>query len=216
MSGVSVIDNALRLFDEREYHQVLKLCQNTLELKPLDSDLRVIYARALLATRQDDKAQKELRQCLRVNPKKSDAYRLLGELSLKREEYESSRMFLHQALRLDPTDVDAKQLLSIVQSVQGTPVGLIHDVKTEITPAAEKPNAILTSKPDLPPPTTQRGFGNYLLRVGMLDDDQLTEVIDYHNHHHVRIGQAAVILGYISAPKIEWAALAYHSIDRND
>ena len=46
-----------------------------------------------------------------------------------------------------------------------------------------------------------------------LNAKELKDIVRYHKMHSVRIGQAAVTLGYVSAPKIEWAALAYHSTD---
>jgi hypothetical protein len=56
----------------------------------------------------------------------------------------------------------------------------------------------------------QLGFAHYLLDIGALSVSQHQAVVDLHRRTGVRVGRAAVELGYLSIPRVEWAAVAYH------
>ena len=206
-------DNAETLFKAGEYERTVEFSQRALKLSPGDIDTRLFYSRALMALRKDVLAQKELRQCIRILPHSGLAYRLLGELSLRKNEYESAKMFLKQAISINHQDHEAKQMLSIVSSIKGTPSEELREKATRLHTTSPPSDISPMPENKLPPPSVKRGFGNYLHKVGMLNDKQLEDIIHYHKLHSIRIGQAAVTLGYVSAPKIEWAALAYHSSD---
>jgi hypothetical protein len=61
------------------------------------------------------------------------------------------------------------------------------------------------------PPNPDGGFGTYLCSIGLLDPAQLEAVLTEHYSTGTRVGDAAVSLGFISKPKVDWAALAYHT-----
>ena len=54
-------------------------------------------------------------------------------------------------------------------------------------------------------------FGRYLVDIGALTPIQLRAALDYHRRAGVRVGAAAVALGFLSEPSVEWAAHDYHA-----
>jgi tetratricopeptide (TPR) repeat protein len=54
-------------------------------------------------------------------------------------------------------------------------------------------------------------FGRYLVDIGALTPLQLRAALDYHRRAGVRLGAAAVALGFLSEPSVEWAAHDYHA-----
>jgi hypothetical protein len=54
-------------------------------------------------------------------------------------------------------------------------------------------------------------FGEYLVQTGCLTPVQLRAAIAYHRSRRIRIGAAAAALGFISQPKLDWAAQAFHA-----
>jgi hypothetical protein len=64
------------------------------------------------------------------------------------------------------------------------------------------------------PPLVRNLFGHYLVDIGALTALQLTAALDYHRRSGVRVGAAAVALGFVSAESVEWAAHAFH-VSRN-
>lgn len=54
-------------------------------------------------------------------------------------------------------------------------------------------------------------IGGYLVDNGMLSIAQLSDALSYHRQNHVRVGDAAVALGFISEQKLGWAAIGFHS-----
>jgi tetratricopeptide (TPR) repeat protein len=57
-------------------------------------------------------------------------------------------------------------------------------------------------------------FGGYLVRIGALSREQLQRSLAYQRTHRLRVGDAAVALGYIAPQKADWAALGFHSRQR--
>lgn len=57
-------------------------------------------------------------------------------------------------------------------------------------------------------------LGGYLVENGMLSAKQLHESLIYQRRQGVRVGEAAVALGFISQQKLGWAALGFHSRHR--
>ena len=53
-------------------------------------------------------------------------------------------------------------------------------------------------------------FGRYLVSIGALTPLQLRATLDYHRIHRVKLGMAAVALGFVSEPSVEWAAHDFH------
>lgn len=210
-SGVTgALHDARELFRARRYPGVVAACTTALSARPKDAEARLLLARALMALRRDLDAQHELRRCLRLDPRCAAAYRLLGELALRRAEPASARMFLDEALRLDPEDRDAAELLGVVTSLN-QPTAAVE--KLPAATAAVGCSSSSSVSPEAP--KASGGFGKYLVRVGMLTPAQLSAVVAHHEKSGARVGEAAAELGFISAPKVEWAALAYHSSRRD-
>lgn len=224
---------ALELFRARQYPGVVALCSDVLDARPHDLEPRLLLARALLALRRDVEARHTLRRCLRIDARCGAAYRLLGELALRRDELASARLFLGEALRIDPDDADATELIGVVQSLfQPTAVveklpAATAAVGCPLEPGSRRADP--RSAPDRTVPrraprlatgteselARERGrFGSYLVRVGVLSPPQLSAVLAHHQQTGHRVGSAAVDLGFVSGPKVEWAALAYHSARR--
>lgn len=64
------------------------------------------------------------------------------------------------------------------------------------------------------PPPVAVSFGEYLVECGLLSPVQLKAAQAYQRSTGVRLGAAAVALGLVSEPKIEWASIAYHGRER--
>jgi tetratricopeptide (TPR) repeat protein len=219
---------ALELFSARQYPGVVAACQDALQDDPSNIHLRLLRARALMALRRDAEAQNEISECLRLEPGIGAAYRLLGELAARRDESESAKIFLNEALRLDPDDAEAREWLGVVQAmVRSTAAAdklpaaaaAVGHLSSSARPA-RRPRADGTR----PPPEMQRstlsqlpmaaGFGNYLVEAGVLTPVQLRAALAYKKSTGLRLGTAAVALGFVSEQKNEWASLAYHGQHR--
>ncbi len=222
----------LELFAAREYPCVVATCQDALLDDPDNLHLRLLRARALMALRRDAEAQTEIRECLQLEPQAGAAYRLLGELAARRDEIESAKIFLHEALRLDPDDSEARECLGVVAAMvrsteaaeklpaAAAAVGHLSSKSSRARRDAPRPRAEGTR----PPPEMQRstlsqlpqanGFGQYLVEAGVLTPVQLRAALAYKKSTGIRLGSAAVALGFASELKIEWASLAYHGQHR--
>jgi tetratricopeptide (TPR) repeat protein len=236
VDSASVMRAARELFAARQYPGVVAACQDALLDDPANTHLRLLRARALMALRRDTEAQNEISEALRHEPGIATAYRLLGELAARRDENESAKIFLKEALRLDPDDVDAHEWLGLVQAMVRSTAAA-----DKLPAAAAAVGHLLPSAPyaprdaasakrlpravgTLPPPEMQRstlsqlpmasGFGNYLVETGVLSPVQLRAALAYKKSTGVRLGAAAVVLGFASELKIEWASLAYHGQHR--
>lgn len=80
-----------------------------------DATLRLMRARALLAFRADDEAERDLARCLKLDVRCAGAYQLLCELALRRGELAAAELFLRDALRLAPTELRNIELARVVQ-----------------------------------------------------------------------------------------------------
>jgi tetratricopeptide (TPR) repeat protein len=220
VDSASVMRAALELFGARQYPGVVAACQDALQDDPSNIHLRLIRARALMALRRDAEAQNEIRECLAIEPGLPSAYRLLGELAARRDENESAKIFLNEALRLDPSDVEAREWLDVVEAM------VRSTAAADKLPAAAAAVGHLSRRAQgtRPPPEMQRstlsqlpmanGFGSYLVETGVLTPVQLRAALAYKKSTGVRLGSAAVVLGFVSELKIEWASLAYHGQHR--
>lgn len=208
-----VMRAALELFSNRNYSGVVAVCEGAIDDDPDNLHLRILHARALLALRRDAEAQHVLSECLQRSPRCPDAYRLLGELALRRDELKSAEIFARESMRLDPASQETHDLLGIILS------------SLRPTAAVEKLPAATAAVSRLAPASVQKGrmavgtqsdhqgiarFGEYLVSIGALTQVQLNAALAYHRSVGVRLGTAAATLGFISEPKVEWAAHAYH------
>ena len=227
---------ALELYGARQYPGVVAACQDALSDDPGNVNLRLLRARALMALRRDAEAQTEISECLRIEPGFSAAYRVLGELAARRDEIESAKIFLREALRLDPHDSEAREWLEVVHAmVRSTAAAdklpaaaavvghLSPRTPRSAAPASGRggqPRARGTQPPpDMRPSTLSQlpvasGFGNYLVETGVLTPVQLRAAQAYKRSTGLRLGAAAVALGFVSELKVEWASLAYHGQHR--
>ena len=226
MSGKDVTRAALELLQARQYPSVVAVCTDALTEHPDNLYLRLLRARALLALRRDQEAQGELRECLRRDPNCAQAYRLLGELTLRRDELSSAEVFLREALRIEPGDHEAEDLLEIVLSLNQPTVAVeklpAATVTVGCTSSSEGSDFPKPRRAVRPPRLAQGtsseqalarrvGFGSYLVKIGAITPMQLRAALAYHRSAGIRIGAAAVALGFVSSPKVEWAAHSYHA-----
>lgn len=190
--------------------------------------LRLLAARSLLALRRDREAQAEIRACLEAEPGCAPAYRLLGQLAARCDELVSARIFLREALRLAPDDTEAAEWLELIEGLararavpsspaprRARPPRSAPMVPRRLPLAAEgsapKSAPRRAASPQLP---LAAGFGQHLVACGLLSELQLKAALAYKRSTGVRLGAAAVALGFVSEPKIEWASLAYHGRHR--
>jgi hypothetical protein len=68
------------------------------------------------------------------------------------------------------------------------------------------PQHLRGSRPDVEPDQ----FGRYLVDIGALTPVQLYAALDYQRRAGVTVGDAAVALGFATAPSVEGAAQAFH------
>lgn len=229
VDGPSVMRAALELYRSRQFPGVVAVCADALDNDPDNLHIRLLLARALLALRRDIEAQSHLRDCLRRDPRCAPAYRHLGELAMRRDELQSATIFLREATRIDPDDRDAHDLLRVVQelvrpnqptaAVEKLPAATVavgcpspsRDPSSPPIPSRRRRLAVGTSSDTagLEAPA-DGGFGRYLVTIGVLSPVQLRAALAYHRTTGVRVGRAAAALGFVSEPKVEWAAMAFH------
>lgn len=77
-------------------------------------------------------------------------------------------------------------------------------------------------RPSRAPSRTDKGdapddhrFGGYLVRIGALSREQLQHSLAYQRERRMRLGEAAVALGYIAQQKADWAVLGFHCRQRD-
>ncbi len=215
---------AMELFAARQFPGVVAACQDALADNPEDVALRLLRARALMALRRDAEAQTEISECLRLEPRYGAAYRVLGELAARRDETASAKIFLREALRLDPDDEEARAWLGVVEAmVRSTAAAdklpAAAAVVDHLSPGRPARARGTQPPPDMRPSTLSQlpvasGFGHYLVNAGVLTPVQLRAAEAYKRSTGVRLGAAAVALGFVSEQKVEWASLAYHGQHR--
>jgi len=231
---------AERLFQSRQYGSAASICAQALELEPDNLDLRILRARALMALRRDEEAKRELSRALRWHPASGEAYRLLGELAIRRGKLKAASTFLRQAVRFSDESACAQGLLELIESSnQPTvaveklpaatatvgcpfsehgvdPVGLgSRSLMTTTATAPGRPHLRRMAAGSQNESTAELNlgerFGRYLVDIGALTPLQLRAALDYHRRAGVRLGAAAVALGFLSEPSVEWAAHDYHA-----
>ena len=244
MHNAAVFEAALELFRCRSYAGTVAVCSSIIDQCPENVDLRLLYARSLLALRRDAEAQQQLSQCLEQEPRCAEAYFHLGELALRRDELKSAEIFLREARRIDPHDLDIAELLAITIALhQPTAVADKLPAAAAVVGCPSPPRRPARRGPEprrqrrastLPLPVAtaptmvarearlafgtcseQKLFGEYLVEIGALSPIELKASLAYHHSAGVRLGGAAVALGFISAPKVEWAAMAFHGSYRH-
>jgi tetratricopeptide (TPR) repeat protein len=234
VDSVAIVAAVRELFAAGQFPGAAAVCAGAIpELAPTDRSvvaLRLLAARSLLALRRDAEAQLEIRACLEAEPHCGPAYRLLGQLALRYDELASARVFLREALRLDRDDHEAGEWLGLVDGLTQRrgrrerprprpaatraiaaprPRPLVLPIRAEgSAPGVRRPRA------PSPPLPVAAGFGQHLVACGLLSPVQLKAALAYKRSTGVRLGAAAVALGFVSEPKIEWASLAYHGRHR--
>ena len=231
MPASRVVERHQQLFDARQYAACAAACAEALAFDPECLDLRILRARALMAIRRDEEAKRELSRALRWHRATGDTYRLLGELAIRGGKLGAARTFLAQAVRLAPCDHAAAALLELVQSSNQPTVAVEKLPAATATvgctvPAGSHPGLgertqrrRLAAGSQFDAPTAVDGapaapgdrFGRYLVDIGALTPRQLRAALDYHRRSGVRLGAAAVALGFLSEPSVEWAARDYHT-----
>jgi len=227
---------AERLFQSRQYGSAASICAQALELEPDNLDLRILRARALMALRRDEEAKRELSRALRWHPASGEAYRLLGELAIRRGKLKAASTFLRQAVRFSDESASARGLLDLIESSNqptvaveklpaatatvGCPFSVPHpdelgssNALSTTEPARPRARRIAAGSQNETTSELNLGerFGRYLVDIGALTPLQLRAALDYHRRAGVRVGAAAVALGFLSEPSVEWAAHDYHT-----
>jgi hypothetical protein len=208
------------MFRAQQFTGVASLCADALEGEPDNLDLRVLRVRALLALRRDEEARVELSRILRSHQETAEVFQLLGELAIRRKKLDAAETFLRHALRLAPHDRKVSALLELVRSSNQPTVAV------EKLPAATATVGCTLASPEedeariprfalgtaRPPTSPTELFGMYLVDIGALTVSQLRAALEYHRRAGVRVGTAAVALGFMSEPSVEGAARAFHGI----
>ena len=233
MQASRAVERHQQLFDARQYAACAAACAEALAVDPECLALRILRARSLMAIRRDEEAKRELSRALRWHRPTGDTYRLLGELAIRGGKLGAARTFLAQAVRLAPQDDSAAALLELVQSSNQPTVAVEKLPAATATvgctvPAGSHPGVgeptqrrRLAAGSHFDAPTAVGGapaapsapgdrFGRYLVDIGALTPRQLRAALDYHRRSGVRLGAAAVALGFLSEPSVEWAARDYH------
>lgn len=264
----STMAAAAELFEHGHFASVVAVCAGALEDAPDDLELRTLFARALVALRQDDQAERQIGELLRRDANSSMGFQLLGELAYRRDDLASAEIFFRESWRLDASNASARVWLDVVlisnRSSGYLPSGCMHDesgrlvlpkvaarrqfakgtepqlramssgpprprtdqragaprantgaprAKADATRVGRMPPGKPPSVPDDTPLPSR--FGGYLTSIGVLTREQLRDALTYHRQRRVRLGDAAVALGYVSRQKLDWAALGFHSRRRS-
>ena len=215
---------AQKELEGRRYAACADLCAEALAVEPENLDVRILRARALMALRRDEEATREVSRALRWHPDSSEAYRLLGELAIRRGKLTAAATFLAHAVRLAPDDATSLGLLDLVRS-SSQPTVAVEELPAATATVGCSVLASLAAEKTEPSASRPRrmaagsqaeqiglqGFGRYLVDIGALTPRQLRAALDYHRRAGIRVGAAAVALGFLSEPRVEWAAYDYHS-----
>jgi hypothetical protein len=181
-------------------------------------------ARAYLAMGKTASAEKDLRRCLIIEPGSKRVYQMLGELARTSGHRASAQRFKESSKRLNNRKI--LQLVSMLNqptaAVEKLPAATAaagcnledkveppesHKTTTRMRAIAEGTTPG-TKKPVLSRPLR---FGAYLVATGALSKVQLRAAMAFHRSTKIRIGAAAVRLGFITEPKVEWAARGFHA-----
>ena len=217
MNASSERHEAAELFRTRQYRAAAAVCLELLARRPDDLQMRILRARAVRALRSDDVAKRELSRAIRIDRRSGEAHRLLGELAIRCGKLDAAATLLRQAVRCAPGDTLAASLLELLScsaSIQPTAaadklpaaaaaVGWSGPARPRLAIGSHSEEELVTA------PVRAR-FGRYLVDIGALTPLQLRAALDYHKRAGVRVGAAAVALGFMSAPRVEWAAHDFH------
>jgi len=137
---------------------------------------------------------------------------------MRRDELKSAEIFFRETLRLDPSNLDASELLDIILAMH-QPTGAVEKLPAATVPVGcpshdAQPERKRRSGPRFAYGTCDdehvRRFGEFLVDIGALSEVQLRAALAYQRTAGIRIGTAASALGFVSEPKVEWAAHAFH------
>jgi hypothetical protein len=208
---------AQQMFRAQQFTGVASLCADALEGEPDNLDLRVLRVRALLALRRDEEARIELSRIWRSHRETAEVFQLLGELAIRRKKLHAAETFLRQASLLAPDDRKVGALLELVRSSNQPTVAVeklpaatatVGCALASLEEEARAPRLALGTRP--PPSSPTELFGMYLVDIGALTPIQLRAALEYHRRAGVRVGTAAVALGFMTEPSVEGAARAFH------
>ncbi|MBK9031390.1 MAG: hypothetical protein IPL61_08640 [Myxococcales bacterium] len=167
-----------------------------------------------LAARADELASAKifLREALRLAPDDDEAREWLGIVeNLGPRRAPTPRPTRPAAVRPPPPRVAAPVPAPRVAAPLPPPRGAALPLRPPTEHPAPRPLHARAGSPPLP---IAPGFGQHLVDAGLLSPLQLKAALAYKRSTGVRLGAAAVALGFLSAPKVEWASLAYHGRHR--
>ena len=108
MDQKTQFDRALTMLRSGDYRAVADLCVDSLERFPGDANFLVLSARANLALKEFDTAEKNVQEALRLFPDFAEAHETLGDLMLFRGNAGGARSAYETASRLDPSRTHAR------------------------------------------------------------------------------------------------------------
>lgn len=229
-----LLSAATELFECGHYSCVVAVCSDALAQDPDDVEIRLLLARALAALRQDAAAEVQLGHVLQRDTSSALAYHLLGEIALRRNDLASAVIYFREAVRLDPGDLQAREQLERISALHRPTAAVGNLPATTVavgrpsknwprvnTTGARTPERRRHARGSSPPIGTEnleasrirvRGFGRYLVEIGAISPMELHRVLTHHRATGLRVGEAAVALGYLTRQHVEWAAMAYHHL----
>jgi hypothetical protein len=196
------------------------------------TDWLLLRARIFIAMDEIDNAEGDLRRCLDLNPGSPDVRAMLADIARDRDVFRSGEHYTRTSKRLSSKSEFGRIIEGLTQptaAVEKLPAATaavgwnsLEPIEHEETrkhkttrkmrrlaegtsPEAERPRYVRPTR-----------FGEYLVVTGQLNDVQLRAALAYHRARGVRIGEAAVILGFMTGPKMEWAASSFHQRRRED
>ncbi|MBT8494553.1 MAG: tetratricopeptide repeat protein [Deltaproteobacteria bacterium] len=228
MRNEALWNTANELFRSGQYMAAAAICTDALR-KRKSTDWLLLRARVFIAMGESANAERDLRRCLELNPGSPDVRAMLADLARDRDAIRSGEHYTRTARRLDTETGHVKRLIKGLTrptaAVEKLPAATAavgwnshaeraeaddRKLKRKTTRKMRRLAEGTTPEAKRPKYTRPKRFGEYLVVTGQLTGVQLRAALAYHRARGVRVGEAAVILGFLSSPKVEWAASSFH------
>ena len=121
MDQKTQFDKALSMLRSGNYQAVAELCVDSLERFPGDANFLILSARAHLALKNFETAEKQVREALNLFPDFADAHETLGDLMLFRGNAGGARSAYETASRLDPSGRNARDKIRRAKALEKAP-----------------------------------------------------------------------------------------------
>ena len=121
MDQKTQFDKALSKLRSGDYRAVADLCVDSLARFPGDANFLVLSARANLALKEFETAEKNVQEALRLYPDFAEAHETLGDLMLFRGNAGGARSAYETASRLDPSRTHAREKIRRARELESAP-----------------------------------------------------------------------------------------------